>query len=254
MAPLTFMVTTCLWFLIHPDLSPSLRRNQTACATMPAGNPRLWAKASTHISTLLNFSDLLTKVLYGQKRRNLVNGTHHMYDGIKVSLTRVGVVGTHHRHLDCDVNPLSLDPNLLLWHMELKLCVGFVISSAWWVCLSMAPLMYMVTTCLWYSTHPDLSPNWRRNQIVYDTMLSENLPPRKNASQRTSPACWTLAICSPRCWMAKSAESLLMNLCLIFMNMTWIRWVIYSWLIWYASLTSRWQTWGDCKILSEWRE
>ena len=29
---------------------------------------------TTHTPTLLNFSDLLTKVLYGQKRRNLVDG------------------------------------------------------------------------------------------------------------------------------------------------------------------------------------
>ena len=29
---------------------------------------------TTHIPSLLNFSDLLTKVLYGQKRRNLVDG------------------------------------------------------------------------------------------------------------------------------------------------------------------------------------
>ena len=29
---------------------------------------------TTHIPTLLNFSDLLTKVLYGHKRRNLVDG------------------------------------------------------------------------------------------------------------------------------------------------------------------------------------
>ena len=29
---------------------------------------------TTHIPTLLNFSDLITKVLYGQKRRNLVDG------------------------------------------------------------------------------------------------------------------------------------------------------------------------------------
>ena len=33
---------------------------------------------TTHIPTLLNFSDLLTKVLYGQKRKNLVNGI--LYD------------------------------------------------------------------------------------------------------------------------------------------------------------------------------
>ena len=29
---------------------------------------------TTHIPTLQNFSDLLTKVLYGRKRRNLVDG------------------------------------------------------------------------------------------------------------------------------------------------------------------------------------
>ena len=29
---------------------------------------------TTHIPTLLNYTDLLTKVLHGQKRRNLVNG------------------------------------------------------------------------------------------------------------------------------------------------------------------------------------
>ena len=29
---------------------------------------------TTQIPTLLNFSDLITKVLYGQKRRNLVDG------------------------------------------------------------------------------------------------------------------------------------------------------------------------------------
>ena len=29
---------------------------------------------TTHIPSPLNFSDLLTKVLYGQKRRNLVDG------------------------------------------------------------------------------------------------------------------------------------------------------------------------------------
>ena len=29
---------------------------------------------TTHIPSLLNFSDLLTKVLYGKKRRNLVEG------------------------------------------------------------------------------------------------------------------------------------------------------------------------------------
>ena len=28
---------------------------------------------TTHIPTLMNFSDLLTEVLYGQKRRNLVD-------------------------------------------------------------------------------------------------------------------------------------------------------------------------------------
>ena len=33
---------------------------------------------TTHIPTLLNFSDLLTKVLYGRKRKNLVNGI--LYD------------------------------------------------------------------------------------------------------------------------------------------------------------------------------
>ena len=29
---------------------------------------------TTHIPSLMNFSDLLTKVLYGQKRRNLADG------------------------------------------------------------------------------------------------------------------------------------------------------------------------------------
>jgi hypothetical protein len=33
---------------------------------------------TTHIPTLLNFSDILTKVLYGQKRKNLVDGI--LYD------------------------------------------------------------------------------------------------------------------------------------------------------------------------------
>ena len=33
---------------------------------------------TTHIPTLLNFSDILTKVLYGLKRRTLVNGI--LYD------------------------------------------------------------------------------------------------------------------------------------------------------------------------------
>ena len=33
---------------------------------------------TTHIPTLLNFSDILTKVLYGMKRQNLVNGI--LYD------------------------------------------------------------------------------------------------------------------------------------------------------------------------------
>ena len=33
---------------------------------------------TTHIPTLLNFSDILTKVLYGTKRKNLVNGI--LYD------------------------------------------------------------------------------------------------------------------------------------------------------------------------------
>ena len=42
---------------------------------------------TTHILTLLNFSDLLTKFLYGQKRRNLVDGI--MFDIYKYDLNLI---------------------------------------------------------------------------------------------------------------------------------------------------------------------
>ena len=42
---------------------------------------------ATHIPTLLNFSDLLKKDLYGQKRRNLVDGI--MFDIYEYDLNRI---------------------------------------------------------------------------------------------------------------------------------------------------------------------
>ena len=57
----------------------------------------------------------------------------------------------------------------LPWRMELKLCRGFTISSAWWVFQLLEPLISSVKICLWYLTHPDLSPNWRRNCTLFVT-------------------------------------------------------------------------------------
>ena len=42
---------------------------------------------TTHIPILLNFADLLTKVLYGSKRRMLMNGIYfyfYEYDGMNI--------------------------------------------------------------------------------------------------------------------------------------------------------------------------
>ena len=67
---------------------------------------------------------------------------------------------------------LSLDPNLSPWHMELKHCVGFIISSACWVFQFMDLLTSLDTICLLFSTHPYLNLNWERNRILFFTMLS----------------------------------------------------------------------------------
>ena len=39
---------------------------------------------TTHIPTLRNFADMLTKVLYGKKRKDLVGGVlHFIYDSFE---------------------------------------------------------------------------------------------------------------------------------------------------------------------------
>ena len=50
------------------------KKSNSACCHAVRESAAMKECFTTHISSLLNFSDLLTKVLYGQKRRNLVDG------------------------------------------------------------------------------------------------------------------------------------------------------------------------------------
>ena len=88
----------------------------------------------------------------------------------------------------------------------------------------MAPLTYLGTTCLWYSTHQDRHPNSRINQIVFAIMPSERRLLWVNASLPIFPLCWTSVTFSPRCCMARSARTLSMGYYTTCMNMK------YSWL------------------------
>ena len=61
------------------------KKSNSVCYHACRESAAMGESITTHISTLLNFSDLLTKVLYGQKRRNLVDGV--MFDIYEYDLT-----------------------------------------------------------------------------------------------------------------------------------------------------------------------